>query len=781
MSRTGLRSFGAACVCALLSPLFAQEAPKLPVKRVYLYKNGVGYFEHVGQVKDDQQVTVRFTSGQLDDVLKSLTVLDLGNGRITGITYGSSAPRERQLGDLRLPVGDGTNLSNFLGALRGARMEVRSGTFVITGRLLSIERKTRISGGATLEVDFLTLITDTGEVRTSELTPQFSVKLLDRGLTGQVDRYLDILASDRDAGLRQMVIATSGSGDRSLFVSYISEVPVWKSTYRLVLSSKRPPLLQGWAIVDNTVGEDWEKVELALVAGAPQSFLQNLSKPYFARRPVVGLPEAMAVTPQTYQATLHSGPPQIAGVITDPSGAVVAGATVKALDEVGQVIAEAVSDGSGRYQLSGLPPGPVRVTASMTGFHSTGARLNLASEADRVAQDFRLDVGESAERVDVTAASPRLQADASLAGRARGSRRSLPPPPKPSPAPAPLKLDVEDARLRTQAAAASQSLGDLFEYKLKEPITIRKNQSALVPIVQSGVIAEKVSVWNESSGISRPMRALWLTNSSGLTLDSGTFSVLEDEAFAGEGLIDSLRPNEKRLISYAVDLALNVNANTRSEHDRVTRVVIADGVMTQHMELREKKTYTFRNEDSTARSVLVEHPIRSGFRLRPGLEPAETTARYHRLRLQVKPKDTASLVVEETRPVESTIQISQITEDRIELYLRQKSVPAEAVAAFRKILALQSAANDLSDRLDEMDERREDIFKDQERLRENLKSLKGTPEEKALTQRYTQQLNEQETKLQSLQKESEVLRKRREEAEAEVKKAIQALALDARL
>ena len=302
-----------------------------------------------------------------------------------------------------------------------------------------------------------------------------------------------------------------------------------------------------------------------------------------------------------------------------------------------------------------------------------------------------------------------------------------------------------------------------------------------MPIVQSGVIAEKVSLWNESSGISRPMRALWLTNSSGLTLDSGTFSVLEDDAFAGEGLIDSMRPNEKRLISYAVDLALNVNANTKSERDRVTRVVIAAGVMTQHLEVREKKTYTFRNEDSTPRAVLVEHPIRGGFRLQPGLEPAETTAAYYRFRLPVKPKETASLVVEEARPVESAIQISEITEDHIELYMRQKSIPEEAVAAFRRILALQSAASDLAEQVEELEERRKEIFKDQERVRENLKSLKGTPEEKALTQRYTQQMNEQESKLQALREETEALRKRREAAENEVTKATQALALDVRL
>src|SRR5437879_13860277 len=78
---------------------------QLPVKRVVLYKNGVGYFEHVGQVQGNQEVAIPFTSGQLNDVLKSLTVLDLGGGRITGVGYGSSAPVDRQLGDLRLPIG----------------------------------------------------------------------------------------------------------------------------------------------------------------------------------------------------------------------------------------------------------------------------------------------------------------------------------------------------------------------------------------------------------------------------------------------------------------------------------------------------------------------------------------------------------------------------------------------------------------------------------------------------------------------------------------------------
>ena len=178
---------------------------KLPVKRVVLYKNGVGYFEHLGQVRDNQEVGISFTSGQLNDVLKSLTVLDLNGGRISGVAYGSSAPVDRQLGDLRLPMGEKSSLADFLGALRGARLEVHNGTTVISGRLLSVERKTRISGGTTLEVDYIALITDAGEVKTAEVSPSFSVRLLDRGLPAKVDRFLDLVSSAREADVRRMV------------------------------------------------------------------------------------------------------------------------------------------------------------------------------------------------------------------------------------------------------------------------------------------------------------------------------------------------------------------------------------------------------------------------------------------------------------------------------------------------------------------------------------------------------------------------------------------------
>ena len=113
-----------------------------------------------------------------------------------------------------------------------------------------------------------------------------------------------------------MNISTAGTGERSLYVSYISEVPIWKTTYRIVLPSKsdKKPLLQGWAIVDNTVGEDWDGVELSLVAGAPHSFIQQLSEPFYGRRPVVPLPESVQLSPQTHAAMLSGGNGRLSGI-----------------------------------------------------------------------------------------------------------------------------------------------------------------------------------------------------------------------------------------------------------------------------------------------------------------------------------------------------------------------------------------------------------------------------------------------------------------------------------
>jgi hypothetical protein len=687
----------------------ADSSERLPVTRVVLYKNGVGYFEHAGHVRGSQEVNVDFTTAQLNDVLKSLTVLDLGKGRITGVSYNSNAPLERRLGSLNLPVGEKPSTAQFLDALRGARFDVRSGSETASGRLLSIdEREIPIKGDQKVTVDQISIISDSGEVRVFDLTPATSVRVAEKDVNDEVGKYLGLVASTRDQDVRRMTISTAGEGERNLLVSYISEVPVWKSTYRIVIPNQGKPLLQGWAIVDNTVGEDWRNVELSLVAGAPQSFVQELSQPYYTRRPVVALPVNAMITPQTHEATMEeANAPPPSAIVNGVPGRIAGG------------------------QMAGVGGGSAGSLQRMT----TGIGSGMGSGAG--AGTYKKWAGQP----DSTAVADSLEASTSI--------------------------------------AQARDLGDLFEYKLQDRVTIRKSQSALVPILQTRIDAEKVSVWNPSQ--SSVLRALWVENTSAITFDGGSFNVLEGDAFAGEGLMDPIKPGEKRLLSYAADLGVLVDARQKAENQRVTRVFIAHGTMTQSTEEREENTYTIRNRDASARTVVIEHPARAGWKLTEDAKPAESSASFHRFRLTVESKKTESLLVKEYRPVANSYQLSNVSDDQIKFFLAQKMINPEIEQALRKVMAQKNSIAAIGAEMASRKTKISGIADDQQRVRENMKALKGSLEEKALVARYVRQLGEQEDRVQALDREMSELQQKREAAQKTLNDLIEGLQMEATL
>ena len=246
-------------------------------------------------------------------------------------------------------------------------------------------------------------------------------------------------------------------------------------------------------------------------------------------------------------------------------------------------------------------------------------------------------------------------------------------------------------------------------------------------------------------------------------------------------MFEPIRPDEKRLVSYATDLALNANSRNTTEQQRTSKVLISGGVMTHQSEVREKKTYTFRNEDSTPRTVIGEHRVRPGYELRSENRPAETTAGWMRFRLQVEPKQTASLVVEEARPLQTTYALTDLTARQVSLFVSQKSINKTIENALSKILMQQKVVSDLDEQKEAHEAQTSKIFDDQQRLRENMKALKGSADEKSLLQRYTRQLNDQEDRLEALQKESDKIESQHDEAEAALSKMIQDLSLDVTL
>jgi len=757
----------------------AEEYTRLPVQRVVLYKNGVGYFEHSARVRGKQELNIDFTTSQLNDVLKSLTVVDLGDGRISSVRYNSIAPLAERLKALRLPFGEEITRDDFLVALRGARVEVHSGSATAAGKLLSVDKtKKQTAKGDVIEATEFSIITDGGEMRNFELGPGTSVRLADRDLNDEVGRYLSLVSSSRSRDLRRMTISATGTGDREVFVSYVSEVPVWKSTYRIILPEKAAskPRLQGWAIVDNTIGEDWKDVHLTLVAGAPQSFIQEISQPFYTRRPVIPLPESVQLTPQSHEATLQeenvapppppaaeygagqgggtgggvfrvSGNGTLSGIVRDSTGAVVPGTHVTVSNDSGfsQTV---TTDSSGRYTFHNVPAGTAKVAFSSPGFNTNQTNAFISANS-RNQVDSELRVGSAAETVAVETESANLATSPSM---------------------------LNAALARQNSEAQGKEIGDFFEYDLKEKISLAKNQSALVPILNAPVEADKVTVWNEDSGA---LRALWLKNSSGQTLDSGTFNIIDSGTFAGEGIFATVHPNERRLLSYAADTAVQVKSQEESDQRPYTHVKIAKGLMVLTREQRQNTKYTIHNADTSPRDVVIEHPAEENWQLaKDGPKPEESSASFHRFRVKVEPGKTETISIDEFRPEEAQYVLTNLNSDTVAFLVDQKRVTPVMQQAFERILAQKRKIGDLNQQITQRDQEVTEITKDQNRLRENMKALKGSAEEKALIQRYTGQLNAQEDRFAALRKETADLKAQRDQAEQELERMVLEINLD---
>jgi len=690
-----------------------QVVKDLPVRKVVLYKNGIGYFEHAGSVNGNQRVSIDFTSSQLNDVLQSLTVLDEGGGRIAGVNYNSTTPLAEQLKTLSLGMTEDPTSTELFGALRGQRVEVGGAPGgPISGRLMSIESRTEKVGPddspSSVEKFYLTVIAGGGAVRVIELTPTLSVRPIDSALQGQLDRYLELLATTHSSGLRHLTLAALGSGSRQLRVSYISEVPVWKCTYRLVFphEANGAATLQGWAVVDNTVGADWDNVQLSLLAGAPQSFIQPLSQPLYTRRPEIPIATEAQLTPQTHEA------------------------------------AEMIN---GQLSAKLFPPIAVPAQQNVLG-KLKGQYQNRA-------------FGQSTQSVSVNADEA---VGGPIAGAGNGYGFSA--------GTAGGVYRPSDAI--SEGDVSTNAFDDFFEYSLTQPVTIHKNESAMVPILQQELPAEHVTLWSRNDP--RPLRAVWLENKSKLTLDSGSFSIFESGEFAGEGLLDPIHPGERRLLSYAADQAMRVKITDTNGKRTLHHLQVHKGLVIERYMDISFNTYSATNSADEDRVVVIEHPRRTnGWSLDDGVKAAETTPDLYRFRVAVKAHSTEKLEVREHGPEYTTVSIDPNQNTNAYLIDLVKRVP-DAESELKPIIDAQTKLADLDQAIADSKKQEETAAADEARDRENLTALKGNE----ASHRFVDELNHAEDLLQSTRKHIADLEQQKSAAVDDLRVKINALNYD---
>ncbi|PKL09066.1 MAG: hypothetical protein CVV51_05680 [Spirochaetae bacterium HGW-Spirochaetae-7] len=277
----------------------AQSTQELPVTRVALFSSGVGYFEHRGQLQGDAVLSLPFRTAEVDDVLKSLVVWDLGGGKAgsPSVSYPSLETLDKALQGFRVDLSGAPGIAQMLARLRGAELVVDTPESV-TGRIVTVEQ--RPSGMDGSARPWLVLATAQG-VMAVPVDGIAAFRFVDRGLSDDFDKALALLLGARDADRRTLDLQLPGTGTRESAIGYVVAAPVWKVSYRLDLQGGKP-WFQGWAVVDNPSDQDWKEVSLSLVSGRPVSFIQNLYAPLWLPRPVMPLSIAGTATARTFDS-----------------------------------------------------------------------------------------------------------------------------------------------------------------------------------------------------------------------------------------------------------------------------------------------------------------------------------------------------------------------------------------------------------------------------------------------------------------------------------------------
>ena len=661
------------CVLLVVCPAGLAAEGGMPVVRVTAFNSGVAYFEHAGKVTGDATVLLKFKPEQINDLLKSLVVTD-PSGEVTGISYASQEPLSRALKSFGVDLSAQPSLAELLKQLRGAEVRV-AGPELVVGKILGVEKRTEhlLPSNRLLTTDVLNVLTAEG-IKAIDLKGISSIRLVDERLNAELNKALALLVESRDTHRKALSINFAGKGQREVRIGYVTEAPVWKTSYRLILGEKEVRL-QGWAIVENTSDFDWSNCQLTLVSGRPISFVQDLYTPLYLPRPVVQPELYASLRPQRYAEGLAAA-------------------------EKPRMLAEK-ADFEYRRKAAAKYAAAPRPTAA------PGRLLGRGLARDKARQN-------------------------ALKALSQGVR----------------------------SLAAAKQVGELFAYPIKTPVNLPRRKSAMLPIVNQPIKARKLSIYNAAVLARHPLNGLWLTNDTELTLLAGPVTVFEAGSYAGDAQIDNLNPGDKRLLSYAIDLKVTVDASESSSR-KVTSVTIVRGILRISRRHTYSKTYTIKNKDSKKRTVLIEHPRRSGLKLLKPAKPAEQTANLYRFEVEVPGKETGRFVVQEERPETETLAIFSANVGTLKYYSTDKTVSPKVREALAEAVKRRNALAQAEAEQRELQRRISRLQRDQGVVRANVTALSRNPTS-ASYKRFEKKLLEIQDKLDALQA-------KLEEAQAKVK------------
>jgi len=657
---------------------------ELSIKKVIIHKTGISYFILEGLMEGSGIFELEFKIDEMDDVLKSLFVLDTSEkGFISSISYDAALETSQLLKSIMLNIPDRGSLSSLITQIKGADIKLTvTGGKTIIGTIIGIEEIEKMNKSEKTIENVLILLQENSEISKFNFSDFKSFEIINEDIKKDLKFFLDTVISGKKKDAKKIIINCESGGadevERTIFVYYIRESPIWKTSYRLIMSREQAQeekcLLSGWSLIENTTNQDWENVELSLVAGMPVSFKYEFYRPIFIQRPVIRPPKVLTVRPTEIEEGLE-----------------------------------------------------------MEDY-----------------KDYAMDALEAAPSVmRKKAKMERMPRPAPAGAAGYGGMRGV------------MSDDALLDKVKSQTQVQTKDLGELFEYNISNPVTIKRKQSALVPILTEAIKARRVLLYNKNEYDKNPNACLEITNNTNLTLERGPVTIIYDDNLAGEAIIPFLNKEDTRLLNYAVEQAVLITHEGKTESLSVHKITIGSGYSYEYYYTNQTTTYKIKNKTSEEKELYLDHPKTYGYKfIEKPIEPEETP-NYWRFKITMKPKGAITFKLKEQREDYSSNYLRNWSRDdilkRVGFYVKQKFINEKLETQLKEIAALIQDLNQKKRDLSKLVDERNQMSDEQSRLRENISVLGDDTQSITLKERYVKKLNDQETRFEKITVETKTL------------------------
>ncbi len=662
---------------------------KLNVKKVIMFKHGVSYFILEGKMKGNGTFELEFKIKEMNDILKSLFVLDTSDkGFISSISYDAALETTQLLKSVMLDIPDTDSFSSLITQIKGARVNLSIGSAEkITGTIMGIEFIEKLNKEGKITEKILILMKEDTVITKIPFTEINTFEIVNEDLKKDLKFFLDTTIAGKKKDAKKIVINCESGGNntaqRSIIVSYIRESPIWKTSYRLIMSkqqaSEEKCLLSGWCMVENTTNDDWEDIELSLVAGMPVSFIYEFFRPIFIERPVVHPPKILSAKPTEIEEGLE---------MEDFDD--------YALERAIPEMAPKMEAPRKKAYARAPPPAPGAMDLS-SGF-AIGGGLSDSTIMDKI---------------------------------------------------------------KTQTKTTSKDLGELFEYNISNLVTIKRKNSALVPILTEEIKAKKMLLYNKIEHGKNPNACLEITNNTELTLERGPCTIIYDDNLAGEAIIPFLNKDDTRLLNYAVEQAVIIEHEDAERSQSVHRLEISSSYCHEYYYTDLHTTYKIKSKSADEKELYLDHPKKLNYTVEESPIKPEETSSYWRFKLKLKPKDAITFKIRERKESYSSYYIYNYSKDdllkRVAFYVQQKFIDAQIESQLKEIGEFIGKKNELEMKKNKLENEKYEMTSEQSRLRENISVLKESTQETKLREKYVTKLTKQENRFETISTEINTL------------------------